>query len=88
MRIQTLSLLSPVDSILVVSVDALEARLIVHCEGLQLYLGQLLWPAGGHGGTHAVHGGQVLEFNLDIMVNGLWLIGLTCLKNLSTLKTL
>ena len=61
MRIQTLSLSSPVDSILVVSVDALEARLIVHCEGLQLYLGQLLWPAGGHGGTHVVHGGQVLD---------------------------
>ena len=68
MRIQTLSLLSPVDSILVVSVDALEARLIVHCEGLQLYLGQLLWPAGGHGGTHSVYGGQVLKYNLDNMV--------------------
>ena len=62
--VQTLSLLSPVDSILVVSVDALEARLIVHCEGLQLYLGQLLWPAGGHGGTHAVHGGQVLDIRI------------------------
>ena len=64
MRIQTLSLLSPVDSILVVSVDALEARLIVHCEGLQLYLGQLLWPADGHGGTHVVHGGQVLDIRI------------------------
>ena len=68
MRIQTLSLLSPVDSILVVSVDALEARLIVHCEGLQLYLGQLLWPAGGHGGTHVVHGGQVLDITYNIYI--------------------